>query len=321
MRVARVGLLSAIGAALALVTPGAAPAATGAATPAASFKISISPEYTTAGQTTTFRVTVVNTSAPGTTLGSVKVTPPTGFKPPHPAPGTSVRGKTRVQNRTLSLQRVSLRPGRQTRISITAIAPTKCGRTLLHWSSRAFEGATGSGASLALDSALSHLGVTVLCPAAAACGDGGPPCSTSLVTLGSTYAVVSDAASGTLRQTVNVGNRLTCGSYRFRDANWYDSAVVPPTTAPPPTTRRRRRSSTTSPTRSGTQRRRGSGSAWASPTTSRPPRAPRRRRATSPTATRGSSACCRGARPPRLRASRAWRSAPTRTPRRDSMRR
>jgi hypothetical protein len=45
--------------------------------------------------------------------------------------------------------------------------------------------------------------------------------------------VVSDAASGTLNQTVNVGNRLRCGTYRFRDVNWYDSVVTPPATGPP----------------------------------------------------------------------------------------
>jgi hypothetical protein len=236
MRVLRVAVLSAVAA----ITLGAAPAATPAAssagpTPAASFKVTISPQYATAGQPTTYQVTVVNTSAPATTLGSVKVTPPAGFSSPHPAPGTSRRGKTKVQNRTLSLQKVSLAPGRQTRLAITATAPAKCGRTLLHWRSRAFEGTTGSGTALALDAALSRLGVTVLCPAAAACGDGGPACSTSLVTTSSTYAVVSDAPSGTLHQTVNVGNRLTCGSYRFRDANWYDSVVVPATPSPPTT--------------------------------------------------------------------------------------
>ena len=220
---------------LALAAPGAVPAATTPAGP--SFKVTISPEYATARQQTTFQVTVVNTSSPGTTLGSVNVTPPAGFTPPHPAPGTPLRGKTKVQRRTLSLQQIALRPGRHRQPAITAIAPSKCGRggrALLHWTSQAFEGATGSGAQLALNSALSRLGVTVLCPAAAACGDGGPACSTRLVTSGSTYAVVSDAPSGTLRQTVNVGNQLTCGRYRFRDANWYDSVVVP-ATSPPPT--------------------------------------------------------------------------------------
>ena len=90
MRVARVGFLRlgfAIGSAIALAAPGvaarAAPAATNGAAPSAqSFKVTISPEYTTAGQPTTFRVTVVNTSTPGTTLGLLKLTPPTGFTPP-----------------------------------------------------------------------------------------------------------------------------------------------------------------------------------------------------------------------------------------------
>jgi hypothetical protein len=94
-------------------------------------------------------------------------------------------------------------------------------------------GQNGSGSQVALNAAVSSLGVKVLCPAAAACGDGGPPCSTGLVTSNSTYAVISDAASGTLNQTVNVGNRLRCGRYRFRDPNWYDSVVTPPSGSPP----------------------------------------------------------------------------------------
>jgi hypothetical protein len=178
-------------------------------------------------------VTVVNTSSQPTTLGSVTVKPPTGFTAPHPTSTTPLRRKTKVQNRTLSLTRLSLKPGATARLSITTTAPTRCGRALLHWNSQAFQGTTGAGSPLALQSALSNLGITVLCPAAAACGDGGPPCSTSLVTADSTYAVIADAPSGTLTQTVNVGGRLTCGSYRFRDANWYDSVVVPPTSQTP----------------------------------------------------------------------------------------
>jgi hypothetical protein len=182
-------------------------------------------------------VTVVNTSTQATTLGSMKVTPPKGFTPPHPTSTSPLRGKTKVQNRTLSVRRLSLKPGDTAQLSITTTAPYRCGRKHLHWTSQAFKGTTGTGPQLALQSALSNLSVTVPCPAAAACGDGGPPCSTSLVTSNSTYGVISDAAAGTLRQTVNVGGRLVCSSYRFRDPNWYDSVVVPPTsqapTAPP----------------------------------------------------------------------------------------
>ncbi len=233
MRVARVGFLFAIGASLAVMAPGAAPAQTTSAMTRPSFTLTVSPEYTTAGQPTTFRLTVVNTSTPGTTLGSVKVTPPTGFTSPQPTPGSPLRGRTQVQNRTLSLRRLQLTAGKQAQLSITATAPAQCGRKRLHWNTQAFQGTTPSGPQLALNSALSSLGVTVLCPAAAACGDGGPPCSTSLVTSNSTYGVISNASSGTLRQTVNVGNPLVCGAYRFRDPNWYDSLVVPPTSQPP----------------------------------------------------------------------------------------
>ncbi len=136
MRVARVGYLFAIGAILAFATAGAAPAAPapGAGTP--SFKVTISPEYTTAGQPTTFQVRVVNTSSENTVLGSVKITPPRGFAPPRPVRGTPLRAKTKVQNRTLLLHRVAIKPGAMARLAITATAPQKCGRAVLHWSSR-----------------------------------------------------------------------------------------------------------------------------------------------------------------------------------------
>jgi hypothetical protein len=212
---------------------GAAPSST---TIKPSFKVAISPSYATAGDPTTFRVTIVNTSSPGTTLGSVKISPPSGFTPPRPTPGSPLRRKTKVRNRTLMLHEISVSPGRQARLTVTATAPAKCGgRTTLHWKSQAFEAQNGSGSQLALNAAISNLEVTVLCPDLAPCGDGGPACSTSLVTSDSTYAVVSDAASGTLNQTVNVGNRLRCGGYRFRDPNWYDSVVTPPSTSPPTT--------------------------------------------------------------------------------------
>jgi len=196
--------------------------------------VTISPGYTTAGQPTTFRLTVVNTSTAATTLGSVNLTPPAGFTPPHPVPGAPLRRRTHVQNRTLSLRRLQLGPGKQAQLSLTETAPAQCGRTNLRWTSKAFQGTTASGPQLALDAALSSLGITVLCPATKPCGPNESPCSTSLVTANSTYAVVSDASSGTLRQTVNVGNPLVCGNYRFRDPNWYDSLVIG-TTAPPPT--------------------------------------------------------------------------------------
>jgi hypothetical protein len=234
MRAARVGILFVIGAALALVAPGVAAAARTPNGP--SFKVAISPEYTTGGQPTTFEVTVVNTSSARTTLGSVKITPPAGFTPPQPVSRSPLRGKTTVQNRSLMLDQISLNPGKKAQLSVIATAPDKCGsRTVLHWTTQAFRAKNGSGAQLALDAALSSLAVRVLCPAAAACGDGGPPCSTSLVTSESTYGVISDAGSGTLNQTVNVGNNLRCGAYRFRDPNWYDSVVAPASTSPPTT--------------------------------------------------------------------------------------
>jgi hypothetical protein len=223
------------------MTVGTAPATQAAQAPPTtvikpSFKVAISPEYTTAGQPTTFQVTIVNTSPKGNTLGSVKLSPPRGFTPPHPTPGSPLRRKTKVSSRTLMLHQVAINPGKVARLSVSATAPTSCGSgTVLHWSTQAFVGQNGSGSQLALNHAVSSLGVKVLCPDVMPCGVGGLACHTSLVTSNSTYAVMSDATSGSLNQTVNVGNRLRCGTYRFRDPNWYDSVVTPATT-PPPTT-------------------------------------------------------------------------------------
>jgi hypothetical protein len=242
MRVARVGsirLAMMVGIAILLASSGAA-SATGPA-PATtvikpSFKVAISPGYTTAGQPTTFQVTIFNTSPKGNTLGSVKISSPSGFTPPHPTPGSPLRHKTKVRARTLMVHQISVNPGKRARLTLTATAPAKCGSgAVLHWTSQAFVGQSGTGTQLALNRALSSLGVKVLCPDTMPCGVGGVACSTSLVTSNSTYTVTSDAASGTLNQTVNVGNKLRCGRYRFRDPNWYDSVVTPPTTSPPTT--------------------------------------------------------------------------------------
>jgi hypothetical protein len=260
MRVARVGsirLAMTVGTAIGLAAvPAAAAAPAAAAIPATatpataaapatvaappttvikpSFKVAISPAYTTAGQPTTFQVTIVNTSPKGNTLGSVKISPPTGFTAPRPAPGSPLRRKTKVRARTLMLHQISVNPGKRARITVTATAPAKCrSGTVLRWTSQAFVGPNGSGSQVALNRAVSSLGVKVLCPDTMPCGVGTVACHTSLVTSNSTYAVRSDATSGTLNQTVNVGNRLRCGAYRFRDPNWYDSVVTSPPTAPP----------------------------------------------------------------------------------------
>ncbi len=230
------------GTAVLLAMVGAAPATTTAATTPItvikpSFKVAISPEYTTAGEPTTFHVTIVNTSPSGNTLGAVKISPPSGFTPPRPTPGSPLRNKTKVKNRSLMLQQVTVKPGKHARLTVTATAPARCGSgTTLHWTSQAFAGQNGGGARLGLNAATSNLDVKVLCPDTMACAVGAVACHTSLITSNSTYAVMSDATSGTLTQTVNVGNNLRCGGYRFRDPNWYDSAVAAPATSPPTTT-------------------------------------------------------------------------------------
>lgn len=207
--------------------PSAAAQQTAAGKP--SFKVTIAPAYATAGQPTWFAVTIVNTSPRGISLKSLELTAPTGFKLSQPAGWQS---KLKVQGRTISRPKISLGAGAKSRFTIRATAPATCGGSALSWSSRAFQGAANSGPQLALQTAPSTVGVRVLCPSTAACGNGGPACSTSIKTSVSTYGVASNANSGTLRTTINVGTPLRCGSYRFRDPNWYDSFVT--SAAPPP---------------------------------------------------------------------------------------
>jgi hypothetical protein len=254
MRVARVGFARvglAAGAVLGLAALAGAPAASAAVghVPARqaqtlqqgpavkhAFKVTVYPAYTTAGLQTTFEVTVANTSSKGTMLRSVQINPPAGFTVAHPAPTAPLRRKTFVKKRTFSLHQILVQPGHTMEFNVTATAPTTCGQgTSLRWTSRAFLGSTATGPQLALQTATSSVGVTVVCPQLAPCGDGGPACSTSVNTSVSTYGVVSNAAFGTLNGTLDVGKRLKCGSYRFRDPNWYDSVVTQPagTTAPP----------------------------------------------------------------------------------------
>jgi hypothetical protein len=166
----------------------------------------------------------------------VQVTPPTGFTLARPSPTSPLRRKTFVQKRTFSLRQILLKPGHKMQFDVTATAPTQCGQgTLLRWTSRAFQGSRASGPQLALQTATSSVGVTVVCPQLAPCGDGGPACSTSVNTSVSSYGVVSNATAGALHGTLDVGKRLTCGAYRFRDPNWYDTVVTPSpgATAPP----------------------------------------------------------------------------------------
>jgi len=231
---ARLGV--AIGALVAATTLGGAPAAakqTAQGTP--SFRVTISPTYATAGQWTTFAVTVANTSSPGTSLKSLQLAAPIGFTL-QSAANSPWQHKGKIKGRTLSRQ-ISVKPRSRVQFNVRATAPAKCGKSVLRWSARAFQGATTSGPQLALQSALSSVGVTVVCPLSSACGGGGPACSTNVITSVSTYEVVSNAGSGTLRQTLNVGNPLRCGAYRFRDPNWYDSGLTssasPPAGTPP----------------------------------------------------------------------------------------
>jgi hypothetical protein len=235
VRFARFAVLA--GAVFAVAAIAGAPAAAAQTTPAVvgqSFKVDFYPAYTTAGLPTTFVVTVTNTSSTATTLQSVQVTPPVGFTVGRPPSNGTLRRKTFVHGRTFSLHGISVQAGAKMQFDVAATPPAgQCGHVRLRWSSRAFTGAAPSGAQLGLQSTASSVGVTVACPQTAACGDGGPACSTNVPTSVSSYGVVSNASAGTLQGTLDVGTRLRCRGYVFHDPNWYNTLVVPPATGFP----------------------------------------------------------------------------------------
>jgi hypothetical protein len=216
----------------AILTPAAARAtATATKSGSPAFKVSIAPAYATRGYPTTFEVKVTNTS--GATLHSLNLKPPGGFSLLRPNANNPLRPRTQVRNHTFSFHNITVKPGGTMPIAV-AVTPTvhdRCGATL-RWSTSAYEGATGSGPQLALKTVSSHIRIRVLCPQTAACGDGGPECSTDRGTNVSRYGVVDDATSGNLLETVDVGRELTCAGYTRRDPNWYESLLSGATTSP-----------------------------------------------------------------------------------------
>lgn len=191
--------------------------------------MAIYPRYATAGLPTTFEVMVTNTSSPSTgkAVHSLTLKPPRGFRLVTPRPGAQRGVRTLVQNHAFAIPEITVKPGATKRIVVTATPPAhRCGKSVLRWATSAYEGATASGPQLALATPASQVGLKVVCPDIAACGDGGPPCSTKLDTNVSSYNVVDNATSGKLHQTLDVGKPLTCAGYTNRDPNWYDSVLT-----------------------------------------------------------------------------------------------
>jgi hypothetical protein len=222
--------LAATGSAAASTAPAGA-TTTGPASGTPAVKLTIYPHYATAGLPTTFEVKVTNTSSQGTALRSLQLSPPRGFTLGHTP---LLRRTITIGTRSVAVRGITLKPGATIGLAVTATPPAgKCRNAVLRWTPHAFAGAISSSTPLALQSARSNLGVKVVCPNTAACGDGGPPCSTALRTNVSSYNVVDNATSGTLNQTLDVGRPLICRGYRNRDANWYDSLLTGLAPSPP----------------------------------------------------------------------------------------
>jgi uncharacterized repeat protein (TIGR01451 family) len=208
-----------------------APSSTGAAVAQPSFAVVISPAYTTAGQPTTFTVTVRNTSTVNAPLAASNLVPPKGFKLMRVSLLHHARGKARVQHNMALVQGTSVPRGGVVQTTVMAVAPiSECGKGTFRWSSAASVGTVrgasdlGPGRRLALKRGRSHLGTTVVCPQAKPCAPS-TVCSTTQSTNVSSYSARSNAATGTLQGGLDVGSHLICPGYRPKDPNWYDSIV------------------------------------------------------------------------------------------------
>lgn len=219
------GLLLLTAAAWAL-SAAVAPRSSGAVASKGSYTVVLAPPYTTAGDPTTFTATIKNTSAGGTSLGSVDLRPPPGFKLVRAVLLRGAHAKVGITQNVVEVRGAHLPPGSSLQARATAIAPSACAQAPLRWRSAAWEGPSGSGHPFALGTAASKLGATVTCEMVAPCGDGGPPCSVTVTTNVSKYTAISDANSGTLVGALDYGTPLTCAGYRSKDANWYESTVT-----------------------------------------------------------------------------------------------
>ena len=197
--------------------------------PKQSFKVTIYPAYTTAGQPTTFEVTVANLGS-GDDAAIRPAVAADGLHAVAAGPERAVPAQDAgAANGRCRCGSISLKPGREAAVQRQRDRAQACGNTALHWTSHALPGRDPVGrAAVAPDGVRATL--------ASRWSARGRPCAATAARRARPTCPRRSAATASSRTRPRArcagrstsARRLTCGAYQFRDPNWYDSVVTPP---------------------------------------------------------------------------------------------
>jgi hypothetical protein len=126
------------------------------------YTLVVSPTHVRPATSTRFFVALTNTSSRGTPLGSMKVSPPAGFRLKRAVLPPGAHGSALIRKNVLVLRRLSVVPGSTLQVRVTVTSPAVC-EPPARWRSTAWEGQFGGG-KLALRSANSRASTGVSCP-------------------------------------------------------------------------------------------------------------------------------------------------------------
>lgn len=128
-----------------------------------SYKLVVSPQATLAGANGKVGVAITNTSSPGTSLGSARVSAPAGFKLRRVSLPRGVGGLAVIRHNRIVLRDLSVAPGSTLHLRVTVTAPLVCSPSPGHWHATVWRGQLGGG-QLQLKPKKSRTAGAVSCP-------------------------------------------------------------------------------------------------------------------------------------------------------------
>jgi hypothetical protein len=125
------------------------------------YTLVVSPATVAGGSSTTFTFALTNTSSARGRLGSVNLTPPSGFQVTAVSLPKGSAGTAAVAANVVQLRRLAMNPKTTVNISVTATAPESCGTTSYTWGSAALVEPNFTGTPLTLNASASSLSTSV----------------------------------------------------------------------------------------------------------------------------------------------------------------
>ena len=113
------------------------------------YTVTISPSQVAGGSTTVFTFVLADGARSDSSIGSAKLTAPSGFNLTAASlpPGA---GTATIAGNVVQLKNTNVQPGRSLNVSITATAPSSCSQSTYTWGSAVWQGTSLSGESLGL---------------------------------------------------------------------------------------------------------------------------------------------------------------------------